>query len=123
MAEKTRGLPLTSSRAEQAFPTLTAAQIRRVAAHGRSRAVQSGEILIKQGDSRGSFFVVVSGELEVIRPSRAEETVVAVFGPGQFTGEVNTLSGRPTLLQGRVTKPGELIELNREHVLALVQTD
>src|SRR5215469_3328636 len=122
MADKTRGLPLTSSRPEQAFPTLTPAQIRRIATHGRSREVQTGEVLIEQGGSV-SFFVVVSGELEVIRPSRAEETVVAVFGPGQFTGEVNTLSGRPAFLQLRVTKPGELIELNREHVLALVQTD
>src|SRR5262249_27438702 len=109
MAEKTRGLPLTSSRAEQAFPTLTPAQIRRIAAHGRSRAVQTGEVLFEQGDSRVSFFVVVSGELEVVRPSRLEETVVAVFGPGQFTGEVNTLSHRPAIFQARVTKPGELI--------------
>jgi thioredoxin reductase (NADPH) len=123
MAERTRGLPLTSSRAEQVFPTLTPAQISRIAAHGRSRAVQTGEVLIAPGESRVSFFVVVSGELEVIRPSRAEETVVAVFGPGQFTGEVNTISRRPMLLQVRVTKPGELIELDREHVLALVQTD
>ena len=109
MAEKTRGLPLTSSRAEQAFPTLTPSQIGRIAAHGRSRSVQTGEVLFEQGDSRISFFVVVSGELEVIRPSRLEETVVAVFGPGQFTGEVNTLSHRPALLQARVTKPGELV--------------
>jgi thioredoxin reductase (NADPH) len=123
MAEKTRGLPLTISRAEQAFPTLTPAQIRRIAAHGRSRAVQTGEVLLEPGDSRPSFFVVVSGELEVIRPSGEEETVVAVFGPGQFTGEVNTLSGRPMLFRARAAKPGELIELDREHVLALVQTD
>src|SRR5215470_16863021 len=123
MAEKTRGLPLTSSRAEQAFPTLTPSQIGRIAAHGRSRSVQTGEVLFEQGESRVSFVVVVSGELEVIRPSRAEETVVAVFGPGQFTGEVNTLSGRPAIFQARATKPGELIELDREHVLALVQTD
>src|SRR5215470_13945907 len=121
MAEKTRGLPLTSSRAEQAFPTLTPVQIRRIAAHGRARPVQTGEVLLEPGGSGASFFVVVSGELEVIRPSRAEETVVAVFGPGQFTGEVNTLSGRPMFFKVRATKPGELIELDREHVLALVQ--
>src|SRR5215471_6155341 len=123
MSTRSKGLPLTSSRVEQAFPILTPAQISRIAAHGRSREVQFGEVLFEQGDSRVSFFVVVSGELEVIRPSRAEETVVAVFGPGQFTGEVNTLSHRPALLQARVTKPGELVELDREHVLALVQTD
>ena len=42
---------------------------------------------------------------------------------GQFTGEVNTLSGRRTLFRWRVTKSGEVIELDRQHMLALVQTD
>lgn len=39
-------LPLTASRSEQIFPTLTSAQIARVAKHGRTRAVRSGEILV-----------------------------------------------------------------------------
>ena len=123
MTDEARGLPLAISRAEQTFPRLTPAQIRRIAAHGHSRRVQSGEVVLEPRGSGASFFVVVSGELEVIRPSRAEETVVAVFGPGQFTGEVNTLSGRPMFFKVRATKRGELIELDREHVLALVQTD
>jgi CRP-like cAMP-binding protein len=33
------------------------------------RATERGEVLYEQGDSATSFFVVVSGELEVIRPS------------------------------------------------------
>ncbi|PWU81859.1 MAG: pyridine nucleotide-disulfide oxidoreductase [Candidatus Nitrosopolaris wilkensis] len=42
---------------------------------------------------------------------------------GQFTGDINTLSGRRTLFRVHVTKPGEVIEVDRRHVLALVQTD
>ena len=38
-------------------------------------------------------------------------------------GEVNTLSGRPALLRSRVSESGEVIELDREHLLAIVQTD
>jgi thioredoxin reductase (NADPH) len=56
-----------------------------------------GEGLYEQGDRAASFFVVVSGELEVIRPSGAVETLVTVHGSAQFTGEVGTLSGRRTL--------------------------
>ncbi len=123
MADRTRGLPLTSSRAEQVFPTLTPAQIRRIAAHGHMRAAQRGEVLVEQGASAVPLFVVVSGELEVVRPSGVADTLVTVHGPGQFTGEVNTLSGRRTLFRTRVTKPGELIELDRQQMLALVQTD
>src|SRR6266436_5824492 len=52
MAERITTLPLTSSRADQIFPTLTSVQIERVATHGRRRAVRSGEVLVEQGTMR-----------------------------------------------------------------------
>ena len=118
-----RGLPLARARIEQIFPKLTPAQIRRIAPHGRTRTIKRGEVLYEQGDSASSFFVVVSGELEVLRPSGAVETLVTVHRSGQFTGEVGTLSGRRTLFRLRATKPGKVIELDRRHMLTLVQTD
>ena len=78
--------------------------------HGRRRTLQGGEVLVEQGDSAVAFFVVVAGEIEVVRPSGAAETLVTVHGPGQFTGEVNTLSGRRALFRMRVAKPGEAID-------------
>src|SRR5580700_5029407 len=116
------GLPITRSRAEYVFPTLTETQVHRVAAHGHVRPISRGEVLIEQGQNPFAFFVVVSGELESVRPSAAE-TIVAVCGPGQFTGEVNTLSGRRALFRTRVTKPGEVIELDRQQLLTFLQTD
>ena len=68
MSNIRRGIPLTSSRIEKIFPKLTPAQIRRVAAHGHIRVVEGGEVLYEQGHSASPFFVVVSGELEVVRP-------------------------------------------------------
>jgi thioredoxin reductase (NADPH) len=118
-----RGLPLARAHVEQIFPKLTPAQIRRIAARGHMRATERGEVLYEQGDSATSFFVVVSGELEIIRPSGAVETLVTVHGSGQFTGEVGTLSGRRSLFRVRAAKPGKVIELNRQHMLALMQSD
>jgi thioredoxin reductase (NADPH) len=123
MSDVIRGLPLTSSRVEQIFPTLTTAQLRRVAAQGHTRAIKPGEVLVERGDNAVPFFVVVAGELEVVRPSGGAETLVVTYGPGQFTGEVSTLSGRRALLRLRAVSVGEVIELDRQHMLALVQTD
>jgi thioredoxin reductase (NADPH) len=123
MRNTRRGLPLTSSRIEKIFPKLTPAQIRRVAAHGHMRAVERGEVLVEQGDTPVPFFVVITGELEIVRPSAAYETLVTVHGSGQFTGEVNTLSGRRSFFRVRATKPGKVIELDHQHMLTLVQTD
>jgi hypothetical protein len=66
---------------------------------------------------------VVSGELEAVRPTATTETLITVFRAGQFTGEVNTLSGRRALARIRARQPGEVIELSRENVLGLVQID
>ncbi len=123
MSNTRRGLPLTRSRVEQVFPKLTDAQIRRVGVHGQIRKIERGEVLYEQGHSAAPFFVVVSGELEVVRPLFPVETLVTVYEPGQLSGEVGTLSGRRTLFLVRASKPSEVIELDRQHMMTLIQTD
>ena len=123
MNDSTTPIPLTSSRRDQIFPTLTETQIQRIAAHGQRRAVQSGEVLIEQGDRPIPFFVVISGELETVRPSGATETLITTVIPGHFTGEVNALSGRRAMTRIRARRASEVIQLTREGLLALVQTD
>ena len=123
MSNPRRGLPITSSRIEQIFPKLTLPQIGRIKPHGHMRTVQRGDLLIEQGDTSVPFFVVMKGELEIVRPFGTKETLVTVHGPGQFTGEVNTLSGRRSFFRVRATKPGKVIELNHQQMLGLVQTD
>jgi thioredoxin reductase (NADPH) len=123
MSNTRRGLPLTSSRIEKIFPKLIPAHIDRIAAHGRIRSVHPGEVLIEQGDTSVPFFVVITGEVEIVRPFDAYETLVTVHGSGEFTGEVNMLSGRRSFFRARATKPGKVIELDHQQMLTLVQTD
>jgi thioredoxin reductase (NADPH) len=123
MSDARRGLPLTKSHIEKIFPKLTQVQISRIAVHGRTRSVQPGEVLIEQGDRSVPFFVVITGEVEILRPFGAPETLITVHGPGEFTGEVTMLSGRRSLVRARVTKPGKVIELDHQQMLGLVQTD
>src|SRR5712691_8516708 len=117
-------VPLTlTSRVDQAFPMLTSAQIARLAVHGPVRHVQRGEVLMEAGEQTPRFFVVTAGHIAIVRPSGVTEELVAVLRPGQFTGEVTMLSGRRGLVRIRAGEPGAVIALERDHVLALVQTD
>ena len=122
MTDRTPPAPLTS-RLDHVFPTLTPEQIARIAAHGRVRRVQRGEMLIEAGEQDQRFFVVTAGHIEVVRPSGATEDLVTVHRRGQFTGEANMISGRRGLLRMRAGESSEVIELDREQLLALVQTD
>ena len=112
-----------ASGVERIFPTLTPAQVKRIARHGQVRPIRTGEVLVEPGEQVVPFFVITAGRLEIVRPSGTTETLVTVFGPGQFSGEVNMLSGRPALLRSRARESGEVIELDHEHLVALVQTD
>ncbi len=112
-----------SSPVEHVFPTLTEAQLARVALHGRRRPFARGEVLLEAGNENGPFFAVTSGRVEVVRSSGDAEELVVVYGAGQFSGEMTMLSGRRGLARVRGTEPGEVIELDHQRLIALVQTD
>ncbi|PYP24975.1 MAG: pyridine nucleotide-disulfide oxidoreductase [Gemmatimonadetes bacterium] len=115
--------PSSGPPAEHIYPTLTPAQLGRIAAHGRRRRVEAGEVLVQAGEQTARLFVVVAGRIDVVRPSAAGDEVVVAFGPGMFTGEVTMLSGRPGLAQIRAGAAGEVIEVGRDELLALIQSD
>jgi thioredoxin reductase (NADPH) len=115
-------VPLVAPR-EKVFPALSEAQIERVKARGRVRPVATGEILVEQGDAAIPFFVILSAELEAVRPTELGKRVISLSGRGQFSGELNTLSGRATMFRVQVCKAGEVLELRRDEMMALVQGD
>jgi thioredoxin reductase (NADPH) len=108
---------------KRAFPTLTAQQMARIAAHGERRQTVRGQVLYDVGDRALRMFAVVTGELQVLHPIGAGERLIARHSPGQFSGESAVINGRRALSRLLVAEPGEVIQLDRERMLALIQTD
>jgi hypothetical protein len=74
MSDPILGIPLTlTERIDQIFPTLTPAQIARIAVHGRARQIERGQVLLEIGD-RLRFFVLTAGQLEVLSVSGASRS-------------------------------------------------
>src|SRR5579864_4665091 len=107
----------------QAFPVLTSAQIDRIRPLGGVRNVQLGEILFEPNDTAIRFFVVLSGSMEIVQSGLDGERPIATHGPGEFTGEMTMISGQRSLVRGRVTEPGEFLELNAGSLRSLVARD
>jgi thioredoxin reductase (NADPH) len=117
-------IPLSiTPREDQLWPTLTAAQIARIEKHGRRRALAPGEVLIEAGQHDFPFFVVTDGEVVVERQTCDGPQLVVTYGRGSFSGELNMLAGRRPLANVRSSTASEVIEVPREELLALVQTD
>src|SRR6476646_9856120 len=78
----------------QIFPALTAAQIERARGFGKVRKVAVGEILFKPGDLSVPFFIVLSGELDILQPNMGQERLITRHVAGGFTGELSMISGQ-----------------------------
>src|SRR6185295_1474205 len=115
--------PLPGSTPSEMFPVLTSAQQARVLAHGQRRTAKPNEIVVELNEHVTKVFLVVSGRLRILRVSNNQEHVVAICNPGMFTGELNVLSGRRGLVRIRAAEKSELIEIEREALKGLVETD
>jgi thioredoxin reductase (NADPH) len=114
---------LPGTKPDDMFPILDPAQQARLADQGTVRQVKPDETLVEAGARNNRFFVVLTGELNILRVSEDREEVVAVVASGAFTGEISMLSGRRGLVRVRAAVPSEVIEIDREQLLSLIQTD
>ena len=66
---------------------------------------------------------MVSGTVDLVRTIGGREEPVTVYHPGEFSGEINMLSARRSLVRGRVSSDGEVIAVDRDDLRTLVQRD
>jgi thioredoxin reductase (NADPH) len=110
-------------RRAEAFPVLTRAQIARLSALGIEKTFAAGEAVFDQGDRMVPFYVVVSGELEVVHPRGKEEDPITVHVAGEFTGEINLIAERRSLVCGRAKGELRVIRIEPARLQSIVQTD
>src|SRR5579864_8699230 len=118
----------TSEQINAMFPALGDAELARLRSFGHERHAKAGEILFDVGDAEHGIFVVLDGSIEVIGVSnsgaaKTEESVLRVLGRGTFTGEVNQLSGRRSLIRCRAREASVVLELGRTSLRQVMQTD
>jgi thioredoxin reductase (NADPH) len=114
---------LFGERKDQTFPRLTPAQIARLAQYGTRIAVSKGTILAEPGDRHRKLFVVLSGSIEVVRPTLQGEQLLVVLTAGHFSGEMSTLRGVGSLARARVREDAELLAIPDDQLRTVVQTD
>ena len=85
-----------------AFPTLDEAQIRQLAGctHAEPKLFRDGQPLFAVGERNMNFFVVKSGEVEIVDYTGDERKTIAVHRPGEFTGDISHLTGLPAVVSG-----------------------
>src|SRR5579863_2658878 len=108
---------------DELYPKLNNEQIARLSRVGIRRSIPAGEILFDQGTIQRRFYVVLKGAIEATLPSSEGEVRLRLHQPGDFTGELDMLSGRPSLVSARTVDPTEVVELDPVSLRNLLQTD
>jgi len=75
---------------------------------------RQGETLFEVGDRDFKFFVIKSGEVEIVDDSGDTPKTIAVLGPGEFTGDVAHLTGRPSVVSCAARSDCEVYEVSAE---------
>jgi CRP-like cAMP-binding protein len=83
-----------------AFPVLDADQIAQLAncATVTPKQYRNGETLIHVGDRLFKFFLVKSGEIEILDYSGDAPKTITIHRKGQFTGDISHLTGTPAVI-------------------------
>ncbi|MFO0697043.1 MAG: cyclic nucleotide-binding domain-containing protein [Polyangiales bacterium] len=122
---------MTNPESERPRPRITAAILRDIGLFGGlddetlqvlarelpTETVEVGQVVVEEGDTTREMFVVIGGELEVVKHAKSgQEVRVALFGPGDWFGEMSILDVQPRSATVRAVAPTMLVRMNAEHV-------
>lgn len=107
---------------EAAFPKLNDAQIAALerCAGAALRQYKAGQKLIEVGDRDFKFFIIKSGEIQIVDESDDKPKTIAVLGRGEFTGDVAHLTGGPSLISAVALSDCEAYEVSAAGVREII---
>lgn len=86
--------------------------------------INVGDTIFKEGDPAREMYVVLDGEIEVLKRSRrGRETRVAVLGPNDCFGEMSIIDMQQRSATVRALGPSRVLRISTEEMDALYRHD
>jgi thioredoxin reductase (NADPH) len=104
---------------EVAFPRLTAAEIALVKPLSVARDYADGETIFRAGQADIDLYIVEDGGMEIRNPTDGQRVIV-VHEPGQFSGDIDLLTGRPAIVTAVARGATRLLCVPGSHLRALL---
>jgi CRP-like cAMP-binding protein len=106
------------------FGALSDDVLAHLASQLKARRVPPGESMFKEGDAAREMWVILDGEMEVLKRSRkGREQRVAILGPNDTFGEMSILDMQPRSASVRAVGPSRILRLATEDMDALYRYD
>ena len=92
-----------------------------VISHATERRFVRDDYICRDGDFSNCMYLIVQGEVDIVKLSRNHEVVLARLGAGEPFGEMALIDDSPRSASARVaTDEVVVMELERDHVLGLL---
>jgi signal transduction histidine kinase len=75
--------------------------------------LDKGAELFREGDDGDAAYVIIEGEIEIVKQAVNREVLLAVQGPGTVIGEMALLHEAPRMASGRARTSTTLLEISR----------
>ncbi len=85
---------------------------------GTRRLFRVDEVVLEQGSTNASLFVITRGVLHVRRHAEKKQVLLGRLEAGSFFGEVSLFAPGPTIAAVVAASTGELVELSRHQIEA-----
>lgn len=119
-------LPPTNDRLREVglFGALSDEVLQYLASTLHRKMVPPGTTLFQEGDPGHDMFVVLDGEIEVLKKSRrGRQQRVAILGPSDMIGEMSIVDVQPRSATARTLGPTRLLRITSEDLDALYRHD
>lgn len=100
---------------------LSAAEVETIAAIAQTRWVAAGKELFREGDPGDGVYLVLSGEIDVVKRASAGERSLATLGAGAVLGEMALLTADARSATGRALADTNLLHLPAARFRALLE--
>lgn len=98
------------------FEMLSNQELEFVAELSRPRRYSAGQVVFEEGELGDSLYVIVNGEVEVLRRDGERHRVLAVLSPPEFFGEMSLIDKEYRSATVRARTDAELLHLTAENL-------
>jgi len=82
-----------------------------------------GQVLFRRGDPGDALHIIVGGVVQVSVGEDDEDTVIAVFGPGECVGELSLIDGRPRSATVEALEEVHTVVVPRDAFLEVIRSN
>ncbi|HEX8339627.1 MAG TPA: FAD-dependent oxidoreductase [Tepidisphaeraceae bacterium] len=107
---------------KRAFPRFSAEELASITQVATPQKFADGECLFRVGDAEVDMFVVLSGAIRVTNPTDGDREIIRHDGVGQFTGDIDLLTGRPVVVDAHACGETTVLRVSNAKVRTLLST-